>query len=480
MTSQQPPLVVDLDGTLFTGDLLHEVASAYLVHRPSSAPRLLGWLRRGRATLKSELTARAVVDAEVLPYHEDLLAWLREERNAGRHLVLASASDERVVRQVAEHLGIFDDVLGSTGGVNLRSGAKRDALVERYGERGFDYVGNHRHDLAVWASARTAHLVSSSPRLQEQAAEVAPVGRVFASGRAGVVGSAVRALRPHQWVKNVLLLVPLVTAQRLDDADAVAQALLGLLTFCLAASSVYVLNDLADVANDRHHPRKRLRPFASGRLSLLVGWGLWPVLAAAAFGLAATLMSGLFVAVLGCYLVVTVAYTFRLKRLPVIDVVTLGGLYTVRIIAGAAAIGAPLSIWLLTFSLFFFLSLALVKRVSELARLRRTQGHARGRGYVDTDLELLSSYGVGSSIASILVLALYVNDEATARLYQTPEILWCAVPLLLVWLMRAWLIAHRGTMDEDPILYASQDRASLVTVALVGAVFLLAKVVDLQ
>lgn len=480
MTSTQPPLVVDLDGTLFTGDLLHEVASAYLVHRPTSAPRLIGWLRRGKATLKAELTARASVDPEVLPYHEDLLAWLREERHAGRRLVLASASDQHVVDQVAEHLGLFDEVLGSSGGVNLAAGAKRDLLVERYGERGFDYVGNHRHDLAVWRSARTAHVVSSSPRLVAQAGEVATLGRVFRSGRAGMAGSVLRALRPHQWVKNVLVVVPLLTAQQLDDSDAVVQSLLALLTFCLAASSVYLLNDLADVANDRHHPRKRLRPFASGRLSLLVGWLLWPMLAALAFGIAAVFMSGLYVLVLASYLVATVAYTFSLKRRPVLDVVTLGGLYTVRIIAGAAAIEAPLSIWLLTFSLFFFLSLALVKRVSELARLRRTQGHARGRGYVDGDLELLSSYGVGSSIASTLVLALYVNDETTARLYETPEILWCAVPLLLVWLMRAWLIAHRGTMDEDPILYASQDRASLVTVILVGAVFVLAKVVHLQ
>ncbi|SFC02776.1 4-hydroxybenzoate polyprenyltransferase [Nocardioides terrae] len=477
------PLVVDLDGTLVATDTLHEAATAFLTHSPLGVFRLAGWLRRGKAHLKAELAARTELDASVLPYRGDVLTWLEAEQSNGRRLVLATASAAWQAQAVADQLGIFHEVIATADGVNLKGSAKREVLVERFGERGFDYLGDHGADLSVWGAAATGHVVVGARRsLAERVGRVTEVGMVFPSpeGRLRALGSL---LRPYQWVKNALVLVPLFTAQRLDDASAVLQMLLAVVAFCLVASSVYVLNDLADVVHDRHHPRKRLRPFASGRVGLLTGWMLWPALAVVGFGLSVAFLPALFVAALAAYLVLTTAYTFRLKRQPVLDVVVLGLLYTSRIVAGAAAIDVELSMWLLTFSMFFFLSLALTKRVNELTRIRRTMGQVgvqvRGRGYVETDLELLSSYGVASSVAAVVIFSLYVDDPKTSVLYDTPELLWCGVPVLLAWLMRVWLLAHRGTMDEDPIIFATRDRASLVAALLVVAVFVAAKVVTM-
>ncbi len=474
--------MVDLDGTLIASDLLVESASDYIAHHPLGALRLPGWLRAGKATLKRELASRVDLDVAVLPYREDVVAWLTAERATGRRLILATASDARQAEAVAAHLGLFDEVLATGDGVNLKGPAKAAALVERFGEHGFDYVGDHADDLPVWRAAAVGHLVGPRSGVEGQARGVTEVGRVF--GRHGrSLRDAIGVLRPYQWVKNALILVPLLTAQRLGDAEAVGDTLLALLTFCLVASSVYVLNDLADVAHDRHHPRKRSRAFASGRLPLMAGWLLWPTLAVVGFAIAALFLPGLYCAALAAYLVLTVAYTFWLKQQPVVDVVALGMLYTSRIVAGAAAIDVELSMWLLTFSMFFFLSLALIKRVSELARLRRTAGpagiNARGRGYRPADLELLSSYGVASSVAAVVIFSLYVDDPKTSVLYATPELLWCSVPVLLAWLMRVWLLAHRGEMDEDPILFAIRDRASIATGGILVAVFVLAKVVTM-
>jgi 4-hydroxybenzoate polyprenyltransferase len=480
-STEARPLVVDLDGTLVATDTLHEAATAFLTHSPLGAVRMASWLRGSKARLKTELAACTELDATVLPYRQDVLSWLEDERRAGRRLVLATASEAGQAQAVADHLGIFDEVIATTGGVNLKGAAKRAALVQRYGERGFDYLGDHVSDLEVWAVAATGHVVGGRRSLPERVGRVTEVGEVFPAptGRLAAVGSL---LRPYQWVKNALVLVPLFTAQRFDDADAVLQMVVALVAFCLVASSVYVLNDLADVVHDRHHPRKRERAFASGRVPLLTGWLLWPSLAVLGFGLALALLPLLFPAALAAYLVLTTAYTFRLKKLPVLDVVVLGLLYTSRIVAGAAAIDVELSMWLLTFSMFFFLSLALIKRVNELTRIRRSMGQVgvqvRGRGYVETDLELLSSYGVASSVAAVVIFSLYVDDPKTSVLYETPELLWCGVPVLLAWLMRMWLLAHRGTMDEDPIIFAIRDRVCLVAGLLVVLAFVAAKVVS--
>ena len=218
-----------------------------------------------------------------------------------------------MTRAVADHLGIFDEVLGTEGAVNLRAEEKRDLLVETYGERNYDYVGNDSADFVVWEAARTAHVVGSS-HLVERVRQVAKVGQTFPGPGSGRTGAAVEALRLHQWAKNLLVFVPVLTAQLVDDASALGAAFLAFLTFSLVASSVYILNDLVDLTHDRHHPRKRHRAFASGRLSLTVGWLMWPGLAGAGFVLAGLFLPPAYVAVLLGYLALTLIYSFAFER----------------------------------------------------------------------------------------------------------------------------------------------------------------------
>lgn len=478
--SAQLPLVVDLDGTLIRTDLLAETANQFLIDHPVQSVRLLAWLAQGKSALKTHLAAASGVDAATLPYNDHLLEWLREQRAQGRQLVLATASHHTLADRVARHLGLFDDVLATNASTNLKAGAKRDALVARFGEKGFDYVGNDWPDLPVWRSAATAHVVSRSARLIAKVRAHGNLGQTFDDGKPPLAKAVLRAVRPHQWVKNLLVFIPLLAAHRYADAAGVLQALLAFVVFGLTASSVYLLNDLVDVTDDRHHPFKRGRPFAAGHLGLPVGWLLWPVLPVLAFGLAGWTLPPRFLAVLAAYFVLTLAYSLRLKQEPVLDVLTLAALYTLRIIAGAAAVAVPLSFWLLSFSMFLFLSLAFIKRYSELRAARHTRQRTtlRGRGYETPDLELVSSLGGSAGYLSVLVLALYIQDSHTASLYATPTLIWLACPLLLFWISRAWLIAHRGHMQEDPIVFALRDRTSWAVAVLFVFVFVLAKVVS--
>jgi 4-hydroxybenzoate polyprenyltransferase len=469
-------LVVDLDGTLIKTDLLVETASSFMIEQPWQVFRLAGWLAAGRATLKARLAEATSVDVAALPYNQELLGWLRDEKQRGRQLVLATASHHVLAERVAAHLGLFDTVLASDLATNLKSHAKRDALVSRYGERGFEYVGNDWADIAVWRGAAQAHVVSRSARLIDDNRGHGNLGRVFSDDRPSAAVGLLRAMRPHQWLKNLLVLVPLLAAHQYGNAVALMQCLAAFVVFCLTASSVYLLNDLVDVDDDRHHARKRRRPFAAGHLGLTAGWLAWPLLLAAAAGLSALALPPRFLLALAAYYCLTISYSFRLKQMPVLDVLALAGLYTLRIIAGAFAVSVALSFWLLSFSMFVFLSLAFIKRYSEL-RAARDAGQSqplRGRGYAHQDLELVSSLGSNAGYIAVLVLAFYVQDGHTASLYSRPTIIWLACPLMLYWISRAWLIAHRGQMHDDPIVFAMKDRPSWLVGALFCAVFVLA------
>lgn len=476
--STDAPLVVDLDGTLIRSDLLIETASRFLTTCPLRAPRMLVWLTQGRCRLKERLATTAGIDAPGLPYNEPLLDWLRVQRAAGRRLVLATASNEALGQQVADHLGLFDEVLGSTTAVNLKARHKRDRLVERFGQGGFDYVGNDWADIPVWQAAAQAHLVGGAPRLVDAVRELGNLGQHFTERGPSVVRSVLKAMRPHQWMKNLLILVPLFAAHRYGDMASVLASVLAFIAFSLTASSVYLLNDIADVDDDRHHKRKRLRPFAAGHLGLMQGWLIWPLLLLLAFGLSTATLPWAFTGVLAAYLVLTVAYSLRLKQSALVDVLLLAVLYTVRIVAGAAAVGVPLSFWLLTFSMFLFLSLAFIKRFSELkaAHDAGQRGSIRGRGYYPEDFAMVASLGAAAGQIAVLVLALYIQDSHTAVLYREPKLIWLACPLLLYWISRAWMIAHRGWMHDDPIVFAIKDRTSWLVMAGFVAVFWLARV----
>jgi 4-hydroxybenzoate polyprenyltransferase/phosphoserine phosphatase len=461
-------LCVDLDGSLVRTDLLQEAALLLAMRAPEDLFRLPVWLARGKAFLKGRIAERVAPQAALLPYNEELLAWLVEQRETGRRMVLCTASDRRYAEGVAEHLGLFDEVLASDGATNLAGSRKADVLVERYGRGGFDYVGNARADLPVWEAARRAVVVGDTA-LRDAAGRVAEVERSFAAQRSGL-RAWVKGLRLHQWLKNLLLLLPLLGAHRWADVPAWSLVAAAFVSFGCCASGVYLVNDLFDLENDRRHPRKRLRPLASGRISIPAAMTAAALLFTGAFVLAVK-VSPAFTGWLLAYLVLTKMYTLVLKKTALVDCLALAGLYTLRVVAGGAAIDQPVSFWLLAFSLFLFLSLAYVKRYAELVSILAAGGSgARGRGYHTDDRQLLQSFGVASGFASALVLALYLNSDAVLRLYSHPDRLWFTLPILLFWISWMWLRASRGQMHDDPVLFAVKDRASVAA----GAAFLVA------
>lgn len=454
------PLCVDLDGTLIRSDLLLESFLALIKGNPFYLLLVPFWLLGGKANLKAQIARRISLDPAHLPYQAEFLDWLKQERAKGRSLWLCTASHETLAREVARHLGIFDGVMASDGETNLSGRSKGSRLAEQFGEGGFDYCGNARVDLAVWGKARSAVVVNGVPGLRKAAEKEAPVTATFDSPRR-LLRSTLKALRPHQWAKNILVFIPLLAGHRIQDAAAVWGSLMAFLAFSLCASSVYLLNDMLDLAADRQHPRKCRRPFASGELSLLVGFGLAPLFLLAG-GWLAFLLPDRFVGALLVYYVLTLAYSLDLKRRVLVDTLSLAGLYTIRIIAGALAIGVTLSFWLLLFSIFLFLSLALVKRFTELEALRAAGGlSAAGRGYHVEDLPVLRNLGTSAGYLSVLVLALYINTPAVTLLYRQPEWIWGLCVLMLYWISRIWLKAHRGEMHEDPVVFALRDRGSL-------------------
>jgi 4-hydroxybenzoate polyprenyltransferase/phosphoserine phosphatase len=451
-------LVVDLDGTLTPADTLHEGLINLVKTRPLDVLRLPAWLGAGKARFKRQVAARAPIDASLLPYSEVVLDRLREARAAGRRTVLATASDAATAHAIAEHIGLFDEVISSDGDNNLSGAAKRDALVERFGPRGFDYMANAAVDKPIWSAARTAILVNAPPALAGNLGN-SPESVETLSQSAGFFVSLIAAARLYQWVKNILIFVPILAAQQLGGANLL-QAGLAFLFFGLASSSVYLINDIMDLEADRRHPRKKHRPFASGRLALLPG------LSTAALLMAASLAGAFYAApqfglVLVGYLLVTGNYSLWIKRFALVDVIVLAGLYTLRIIAGGAVTDTPLSLWLLAFSMFLFTSLAFAKRYAEVADVfERGETDVDGRGYRAGDQNLLMALGTAAGIASIVTLALFVNSPTDPGLYNTPELLWGVCPVLLYWVAHIWLAAQRGVMTDDPIVFAFGDPAS--------------------
>jgi 4-hydroxybenzoate polyprenyltransferase len=467
------PLVVDLDGTLVETDLLIESIVRLLREQPLALFSLPGWLLKGRAYLKQQVARRTQIDPTLLPYRGALLDYLRAEHDHGRKVVLATASDERLADQVAAHLELFDQVLASDGSTNLSGERKRARLVDEFGERGFDYVGNESRDLPVWSSARKAIVVSRNPRLLRAVAAVTAGESAFVD-RSASLRDYLSALRPEHWLKNLLVFVPVFAAHLFLAPLLLARTLAAFVAFCCCASAGYLINDLLDLQADRRHPQKRLRPFASGRLPMTYALAMAPALVVLGC-VSAGLLSPLVLGTLLLYFALTLAYSLRLKRVPLLDILVLASLYTLRIVAGTAAIAVWPSVWLLGFSMFLFTSLAFVKRYAELVIMRDLQGdHATARGYELSDAELLASKGTASGYAAVLVLALYIASGAVKALYSRHQLIWFVCPLLLYWLGFLWLIAHRGKMFHDPLVFALRDRTSRILILLMVATVLLA------
>lgn len=456
------PLIVDLDGTLIRSDLLYESFLVLLAKSPITALYALSGISAGKAALKCRIADEAVVEIETLPFNEDVIKFIESARAEGRKVYIASASDQRYAEALAAHLGLFDGVFGSSNDVNLAGEAKAKKLCDEFGEGGFDYVGDAQIDEAVWRKARMVYIANARPRhlaeVRAWAPGAQPVGQHTTSWK-----SYLRALRVHQWLKNTLVFVPAIAGHTIWGNIGICLA--AFLSFSLCASSVYILNDLLDLRSDRSHITKKNRPFAAGKIPILHGALLFPVLLLCSFLLALMLQWKFFV-VLGVYYILTCAYSFYLKKKMLVDVVALACLYGCRLWAGAAAAMIVLSPWLVAFAIFIFLCLALVKRCSELIdRIARDKGDPAGRGYRLSDLPALQGMAAASGYISTLVLALYFSSPSVAQLYAFPNRLWLILVILLFWISRMLLLTHRGEMHDDPVVFAATDRVSQLTAA---------------
>ncbi|TFF22857.1 UbiA family prenyltransferase [Jiella endophytica] len=465
------PIFVDLDGTLIKSDLLWETLFLNARQSPARLLQLPGWLSGGKARLKAELARNVDFDPALLPYREDVVEALRAAKRSGRRIVLATGANERLAHAVADHLGLFDEVMASCEAVNLTSRRKLDRITASCGDEGFDYFGNSHEDLCLLDAATGATVVAPDRAARNWQQRT---GADLIESGGSPARAALKAMRPHQWAKNVLVFVPLVLTHEFFNLGMLVEALLAFIAFSFAASSVYILNDLVDLTADRKHKTKRNRPFASGTLQIPDGLKL-------AGGLFATsLVLGLFLpiaflGVLAAYLVATTAYSMFIKRMLLIDVLTLAGLYTTRIMAGVAATDVSVSFWLLAFSLFFFLSLALVKRYTELMDFGTGAERSKtGRGYVDADLETLAQAGMSSGFAAVMVLALYINSPEVLTHYEVPALVWPLCPILLYIIVRIWVLARRNQMHDDPVVFILQDWRSQMMIAIGGVMFLLA------
>jgi 4-hydroxybenzoate polyprenyltransferase/phosphoserine phosphatase len=481
------PLCVDLDGTLVKSDTLVDSTLALARQNPAALLQLPRWLLQGKAALKRHITAAVQLDVAHLPYNRELMQYLEQQHAQGRPLYLATAADAALAERVAAHLGIFSGVLASDGAVNLAGKNKLAAFQSRFGDN-FCYIGNASPDLPLLTHCQEPMVANPLPGLSAglRRAKVAPV-RTF-TDRASSLKAWLKAIRLHQWAKNILIFLPLLLAHDWD-LGLLAGSVIAFLSFGLCASATYIVNDLLDLEADRKHLKKRRRPFAAGDLSAISGVAVVALFLLASLTLA--LLLPRFVAAisperalfaphrflmwLAIYAVATSAYSFRLKRAVLVDVIVLSGLYTIRIITGSAATGIPISPWLAAFSIFFFLSLAFVKRFAELEGLRlRGAAPANGRGYLVSDIEQLRSFGSSSGYVSVFVLTLYISNLGAAHLYTHTGRLWLLLPVLLLWISRLWLLASRGELDEDPVIYAITDRRSLLLGAVVVAIVLFA------
>jgi len=467
------PLCVDLDGTLVKSDTLVDSLLVLLRKRPAQLIKLPGRVLQGRAAFKAFVTESVSLDVTHLPYNQALLKFLQHEHARGRDLYLATGADVRLARRVADHLGIFAGVLGSDGATNLTGNKKLETLRSRLGSSGFDYIGNDTPDMPLLAYAVEPMVANPSPGLRRKlkARGIHPA-QLFVE-RAPLFTSLLKTVRLHQWAKNLLVFVPLLCSHALS-ANKLLAALAAFFCFSLTASSAYIVNDLVDIEADRRHPQKHQRPFAAGDLSPFTGLAIAAIFLV--MGLAgAALLPGRFFACLLVYLATTLVYTLLLKRLALVDVLVLSGLYILRLLAGSSVTQTPISHWLAGFSMFLFLSLAIVKRCAELENLRAENTVPNnGRGYLVSDLNQLRSFGTASAYAAVVVFAIYITGPDVVKLYRQPNLLWLSVPLITLWLNRVWLLASRGQLDEDPLAFALTDPMSLIIGLAVVIVALLA------
>ena len=465
-------ICVDLDGTLIRSDTFHESLLELIKRNPLMLVMVVFWLLRGRAYCKQQVAARANLPVDSLPYHQPLIEWLKQQKQAGARLILVTAADQTIAERVAAHVGIFDEVMASDGQRNLKGTHKRDALNAAFGQHQYLYAGNAQADWAVWRDAKAAIVVNASRVVARKAAQLATVQAEFPRERLGLK-RWLKVFRVHQYSKNALILVPWILGHQLTHWHALGLVLLGIVCFSLLASSVYISNDLLDLHSDRKHHSKCRRALAAGSLSIPTGVVLSVLCLLAAIALAWMLPHAFQFVLLGYY-ILTCLYSFLLKRLVLIDVYTLALLYTSRIFAGMAILDLGYSNWLVLFSFFWFTSLAFVKRFTELLPMAKSgQKGLHGRGYFADHFMSVKVFGICSGFVSVLIFGLYLSSEQADALYLHPQLLYAVCPLLLYWISRVWLLASEGKMHDDPIVFAIKDRVTyglLLVVVVIMAV----------
>ena len=469
------PLVVDLDGTLVRTDFMFESVVRVLQQSPRLLLASLARLWQGKAQFKEFVASDFEFEPASLPFRQEVLSLIEHQRASGGEVVLATASTGIIARRVASHTGIFSKVLSSTSTHNLSGQNKSRALVELFGEGGFDYLGDSPKDLPVWKAARIAYFAGHNPAALRAFNKLEEGIRLEERDRMGALRTWGTALRLHQWSKNFLVFGPAIAAHQILDPQTFLNLVFAFIAFGLLASAVYLINDVFDVQHDRAHPSKRSRPVAAGAVSILQAISAAVVLIASA-GVVSFVLPAVFTQSLLAYLVLTTAYSLGLKRILMVDVVTLAGLYTLRVVAGGLAVGISVSSWLLAFSFFIFLSLSFVKRSSELAQVSQDgMDCALGRAYKPADLPVVNALGVSAGLISVLVFALYLDSPVVGSLYETSQLLWGAVPILAFWISYVWVRAGRGEVDQDPVLFAIRDKVSLMSGILLLVIFLLAQ-----
>jgi 4-hydroxybenzoate polyprenyltransferase len=469
VTDRDIPLCVALDGTLTPVDTLHESLLRLARLSPSTLLRVPLWLCRGKAVLQREVAARSKLDSTGLPFNGQLLDWLTLERAAGRRLILVTDADSKTANEVVNCLNLFDEVITSNPHADLPD-TIHSALVERFGEHGFDYAGDYRVDDRLWASARKAIVVGTSAQV-DRTRQFAVVERSFPADD-WTARLWIKSLRVHHWAKNALVFLPALFSHRILQSQILIESALAFLAFSLCASSVYVITDLFDLAADRRHPRKRDRPFADGRLTARSGFIASIALFTVAICLA-LVVGYRFAGVLCGYYLLTCAYTLRLKHLALVDVMTLAALYTLRIVAGSSATSIPVSFWLLAFSIFIFMSLGIAKRYAEIIDAKQIGNVAiSDRGYTARDLPFLLSIGVAAGFCTVVVMAFYINSADSMVLYHHRKPLWLVCPLLLFWISRIWLLTTRGKMPDDPVVFALRDQSSWFALGVIALIAL--------
>jgi len=466
------PLYVDLDGTFIKSDTLFESLLVVSKRNPFIIFMCFIWIFKGKSFMKAKLAQLADIAMELMPLNTEFYDFLLDEKAKNRQIILATASNEKYAQNVCRNYDIFDSYMSSDASTNLK-GAQKLYKIQEQSTR-FAYAGNSSEDFVIFAQAEESYLVNPTKKARKLSLK-SKVSRVFDDERKSIK-VWLKQLRVHQWLKNLLLFVPLLVTKGFTHIDTIMLSVLGFISFSCLASATYIINDLLDLQSDRSHQRKKFRPIAAGLISIVQAKAMALVLFAISLAIALSI-EGAFVLVLATYLALTLFYSFKVKQYIILDVLTLAMLYTIRIIAGAAILNVPVSFWLLSFSMFIFSSLALVKRCSELKSLaNENKTQAKGREYETADFNVLMNFGTSLSMLAVLMFSFYINNNILTNQFQAPTILWLIIPALCYWLMRMWVKTSRGEMHDDPIIFSIKDKGSLMTVSFIVVITMLAQV----